>query len=106
MDETPSEILFLRWLQKHDLAALEAVLDRAWPELIRLAVRLAPNVAEAEALVQATLVGALESARRFDPTRPLLPWLVGILTRQAHKSRRRAARRVDPRRLHVERSED
>jgi RNA polymerase sigma-70 factor (ECF subfamily) len=88
--------LFLRFRDRRDGRALARLFDRAAPELLAVAVHLAPDVASAEDLVQATFVAAIEGAERFDAAREVKPWLFGILAREAAKARRRAARAIDP----------
>jgi RNA polymerase sigma factor (sigma-70 family) len=88
--------LYLRFRDRRDGRALARLFDRAAPELLAVAVHLAPDVASAEDLVQATFVAAIEGAERFDAAREVKPWLFGILAREAAKARRRAARVVDP----------
>ncbi len=102
MDEITLETLFLRFRDEGDLAALEAVFDRTAPELLALAARLTSDVTDADDLVQATFVAALTSRHRFDAKQRLVPWLVGILTKLAAKSRRSARRRIDPARIEAE----
>src|SRR5688572_29115247 len=67
-------------------------------------MHLARDPVEAEDVLQATFLAAIEAADSFDEQRRLLPWLVGILARQAGLSRRRARRVVEPDRL-IERAE-
>jgi DNA-directed RNA polymerase specialized sigma24 family protein len=88
MDPRPLEELFTRWRDAHELAALAEVFDRSAPELLQIARHLVRREAEAEDLVQATFLAALEGAERFDAARALVPWLVGILTHTARRSRR------------------
>ncbi len=92
MDTIPLAILFRRFVDDGDIAAFEALFDRAAPEMMRVATRLVGDIASAEDLVQATFVAALTNARRFDVNRPLMPWLLGILAKQGSKARRDAAR--------------
>ncbi len=99
MPETSLEVLFRRYATRGDVRALGEVFDRAAGELLVIAAHLARNPLQAEDLVQQAFVGAIESARRYDPRRPLMPWLVSILTRSAHYRMRQEARRVEPDRL-------
>ena len=69
--------------------------DRTAPELIAIAAHLAGDRDRAEELVQSTFLAAIEGVSRFDPSRPVMPWLVGILTKLAHKQRSRAARQLN-----------
>jgi RNA polymerase sigma factor (sigma-70 family) len=93
------ERLFERWRKKRDVRALARVFDATSRELLELAGHVSHDPSEAEDLVQATFLAAIESADRFDMERDLVAWLVGILVREARMSRRRAARRPDPERL-------
>jgi RNA polymerase sigma-70 factor (ECF subfamily) len=91
MNET-ADRSFERWRRTGDAGALADVFDAIAPRLLRLAVHLAGDMNAAEDLVQATFVAAIESAPAWDPSRPLEPWLTGILENRAkelHKSRRR-----------------
>src|SRR6187200_796478 len=94
------ERLFERWRKKRDVRALARVFDATSRELLELAGHVSHDPSEAEDLVQATFLAAIESAERFDLERDLVAWLVGILVREARMARRRAARRPDPERLH------
>jgi RNA polymerase sigma-70 factor (ECF subfamily) len=91
--------LFAEFRRTGDPRALGEVYDRLAPELLRVALHTTRAAAEAEDVLQATFVVAIEEAGRFDPTRRVLPWLVGILANEAKKARERAARRPDPARL-------
>lgn len=99
MQPGPPEAEFERWRIAGDLDALAAVFDLVAPDLWRLARHLVRDAAAAEDLVQTTFLEVLLHARRFRAGAPLMPWLVGILTRQAGKWQRRAARVADPARI-------
>jgi RNA polymerase sigma-70 factor (ECF subfamily) len=89
--------LFLAWRQSGDPSLLGEVFDAVAPELQHLAERLCGRGADADDVLQATFLAAIESADRFDPTRRLLPWLVGIMmvhVRRLHERRQR--RREQP----------
>lgn len=83
---------FLRWREHGDARALARVFDRLAPELLRLALHLSRNAADAEDLVQATFLAALEHADRFERGKRIAPWLTGILVHRAHAERRRQQR--------------
>src|SRR5690606_9446446 len=53
---------------------------------------LAPNGIDAEDMVQATFVAAMQNAQRFDQEKPLTPWLIGILVNQVRRERKRMQR--------------
>lgn len=90
---------FARWRESGDAAALAAVYDETAPQLLRVALHLVRHPAHAEDLLQATFVAAIERAGSYDPQRPLLGWLVGILHNQARWLLRREGREPDPLRL-------
>lgn len=98
--------LFRRYTDDGDVRALGEVFDRAAPELLTVARHLAGDEAAAEDLVQATFLAAIEHPERFDPSRDLVPWLLGVLANKARAARTREARVPDPARLSGERIED
>lgn len=100
------EDLFERYRSAQDLRALSKLFDLAAPELLRLAVHMAPDVASAEDLVQQTFLAAIEKQKRWRAGAPLLPWLFGILAKLAKKQRRSARRRPEPDRLALRSAED
>ena len=91
--------LFDRFRRKGDASALGRVFDTTAPELVEVAVHLSRDPGEAEDLVQATFLTAIEKAEDYDADRRLVPWLVGILVRHAHALRRSRARKLDEDRL-------
>jgi RNA polymerase sigma factor (sigma-70 family) len=93
------EQLFERYRERGDVDALGELFDLTAPELLSLAVRLAPTVAEAEDLVQTTFLALIERPQAFKRGARLMPFLVGILARQAGTARRRARRSPDMARL-------
>lgn len=90
---------FDRFRREGDPAALTAVFDAVAPDLLQLGNHLARDAAEAEDLVQETFLIAIRKARRWDGRRPVRPWLVGILTHEARRMRRRGGRKIDVDRL-------
>ncbi len=93
------ETLFIAFRERGDVAALSAAFDQTSDELLTLALHLVPEPAQAEDLVQATFLTAIERADSFDRTRPFMPWLVGILARHAASARRERARTPDATRI-------
>lgn len=91
--------LFERFRRAGDPRALAGVFDRTAPELWRVAAHLCRDRHEAEDLVQGTFLTAIEDKESWDPARPVLPWLLGILANHARETRRRLARAIDPARL-------
>ncbi len=86
----PLEILFVRFRDQGDAAALAEVFDRTAPALLKVAMHLVPDGATAEDLLQATFVTAMERERRYRAGRPLMPWLIGILLKKAKNSARKS----------------
>src|SRR5262249_33904684 len=95
--------LFARFRSRGDAQALAKVFDATAPELYRIATHLAKDLHAAEDLVQSTFLAAIEGRESWDESREVVPWLVGILARQAAYERRRRSRTIEPGRL--ERSE-
>ena len=93
------EELFLRYRDHGDVSALGQLFDEVSPELYRLAARWTPSAEPADDLVQSTFLTAIKRADRYDPSRPVTAWLVGLLGVHAARARREAARRPDPKRL-------
>lgn len=86
---------FTRFVTRGDAAALARVFDLAAPELLRTASYLCADAAEAEDAVQSTFLVAIEKAQDFDRSRPVMPWLVGILATEVRRARERAWRGAD-----------
>jgi RNA polymerase sigma-70 factor (ECF subfamily) len=98
---------FLLYRDNGDVKALGRLFDLLSPELLVVARHVAGDPAEAEDLVQAAFLAALEHPERFDKTRPLTPWFVGILSNQAQAWRRKADRSpVADRALEVQRANE
>ncbi|MDF1838314.1 MAG: sigma-70 family RNA polymerase sigma factor [Planctomycetota bacterium] len=95
MRDCRPEKLFLAYRQKGDVKALGRLFDQLSPELLAVARHLSGDAAEAEDLVQAVFLAALEHPERYDESRPLTAWFVGILKNQALAWRRSAARSPD-----------
>lgn len=85
--------------RKRDPRALAIVFDRTSAELFALARHLASPGTDAEDLVQATFVTAIEDANSHRDGERVLPWLVGILVNHARAARRRSRRSLDAARL-------
>jgi RNA polymerase sigma-70 factor (ECF subfamily) len=90
---TTLEQLFLRFRSARDPAALGELFDRTSQQLLSLALHLCGNPADAEDALQATFVAAIDRAATWDASRPLGPWLGGILTLQCKKLGERRVRR-------------
>ena len=80
------------YLASGDPRDLGSLYDATAPELYRAALRLAPDAAAAEDALQETFLTASAILARWDPTRPVLPWLAGILRLKVLEGRRRDRR--------------
>ncbi len=85
---------FERFRRRGDVAALADVFDRTAPEILRVARHFVQDATEADELLQETFLTALASAERYDPSRRLVPWLIGILQNHARNASRKRARRA------------
>jgi RNA polymerase sigma-70 factor, ECF subfamily len=99
MERSEADRLFRAFVRGGDPRALGEVYDLLAPELLRLALHTTRDAAEAEDVLQATFVAAIERAASFDATRRVLPWLIGILAHEARKARARERRSPEPERL-------
>ncbi len=84
------EARFVRYRTRNDASALAEVFDATAPALLAIARRLSRKRGDAEDLLQATFVTAIERAETFDATRSIVPWLTGILAGHARNAARRA----------------
>lgn len=82
---------FERFRRDGDTGALGRVFDRTAPEILKVARHLGRDATEAEDLLQATFLAAIERAETFDASRRLEPWLFGILVNLVRSARRRSA---------------
>src|SRR5262245_66411241 len=99
MHASDADSAFLRYQRRRRPADLAEVFDATAPELLRVAVHLAPSLAEAEDLVQETfLVAMARPARYAADGAGVLAWLLGVLRHRALRQRRDGARRLDPQR--------
>ncbi len=86
-----SDIQLLRNARSGDAGAFHQLVDRHAPVLFRLAVSLVGQAADAEDVVQETLLGAFEGLAGFREQASVKTWLTRILVRQAarfHRHRR------------------
>jgi len=91
-----AEIDLARRAHRGDAAAFDELVRRFHRAIHRFCWRML-RTADAEDVAQDALVRAFVHFERFDPERPLLPWLIAISRRLCldHLRRRRAMTRVD-----------
>lgn len=92
MSMTPEDTAFTEYCRSGSPHQLNTVFEATVGELLRVAHYLAPDRSVAEDLVQSTFLIAIERRAHYDPTQPVLPWLLGILANTARHERRRRAR--------------
>jgi RNA polymerase sigma-70 factor (ECF subfamily) len=78
--------------RRGDGAAWEILVRQHQEAVFRLAYLLLGNADDAEDVAQETLIRAFQTLDRFDPNRPLRPWLLRITTNLAHNRRRAVGR--------------
>ena len=79
-DDRRAEIELARRARRGDAAAFGALVQRFQRPIYRFCWRLLRS-ADAEDLAQDTFVRAFVHFERFDPERPVLPWLIAIARR-------------------------
>ncbi|HVS11918.1 MAG TPA: sigma-70 family RNA polymerase sigma factor, partial [Planctomycetota bacterium] len=99
MSDRHLDRLFQRFRARGDASALAELYDEVAPELLRISRHLVRDAVEAEDVLQSTFLAAIEAADSYDETRRVLPWLVGILARQAGLARRKRRREIEPDRI-------
>lgn len=90
---------FDRFRDTGDPRQLASAFDRTAPELWRVAGHLCRDAHDAEDAVQSAFVAAIEHAGQWDGSRPLMPWLLGLLVNRVREQRRRSQRAPDPERI-------
>ncbi len=100
------EKLFQCWCRHGDAQALGELFDFAAPQLLKLAIHLVGDAAAAEDLVQASFVALIEQRAKIDTSRPVMPWLSGVLSNKAQQLRRERAKTIDVDRLHKRAAEE
>lgn len=87
--------LFGRFRDSGDTEALGRAFDECGAELLRVARHLGTSREDAEDLVQATFLTAIEKAGTLERGREPMPWLVGILVLHARNLRRKRGRTTE-----------
>jgi len=82
----PNDLELIRRAGEGDSRAFHALVDRHASELFRLALSLSATRADAEDIVQETLLGAYRGMRQFDARASVKTWLKRILVRQAARA--------------------
>jgi RNA polymerase sigma-70 factor (ECF subfamily) len=88
----PLDRLLERFRDARDPAALGEVFDRTAGALFRLATSISGDPVASEDALQETFLSVIRDASTWDSSRPVLPWLTGILRNKLADTRRRARR--------------
>lgn len=86
------ESILIRHAANGDAAAWEPLVLAHQETVFRLAYLLLGDPDDAEDIAQETFLRAWNHIRRFDPTRPLRPWLLSIVTNLSRNRFRSAGR--------------
>lgn len=92
MNQLSDEILFERHRQG-DPGAIQVLIERHQPDLMRFLVRLVGDVAGAEDVFQDAFLQAHVAAHTFDAERRFRPWLFTIAANKARDHLRKRVRR-------------
>jgi RNA polymerase sigma factor (sigma-70 family) len=88
-------VLVRRCLQGQD-AAVRALIERFQADVFGLCIRLLNHRQDAEDVSQEVFVRVFRSLRRWDSTRPLKPWIMGIAVNRCRTCLAQRARRPGP----------
>ena len=86
------ESTLIRHAANGDAAAWEPLVQAHQQAVFRLAYLLLGDPDDAEDIAQETFLRAWNHLKRFDPTRPLRPWLLSIAANLSRNRRRSAGR--------------
>ncbi len=90
--EEPLDVSMAR-LARGDRSAFTPVFRLLWPRTLKLCTGILRNEADAADAAQQALVKILERASEYDPTRPALPWALGIASWECRSTLKRRTRR-------------
>ena len=98
-DGTTIEELFRRFRTTRDGEAFAIIFRTTLLPLTRLAANMRIENGSIDDVLQTTYMVAIDKSADFDITRPILPWLAGILLREVRRRRYADLRQPDPTRL-------
>jgi RNA polymerase sigma-70 factor (ECF subfamily) len=90
------ESQLVRRCLRGETAAALALVERFQPEVYGLCVRLLRHGHDAEDVTQEVFLRVFRSLRRWDSTRPLRPWIMGITVNRCRTWLAQRARRPEP----------
>jgi RNA polymerase sigma-70 factor (ECF subfamily) len=89
------EAVLVRRCLRGDAEAVQAVVDRFQAEVFGLCVRLLGHRHDAEDVTQEVFLRVFRSLRRWDASRPLKPWIMGIAVNRCRTWMAQRARRPE-----------
>jgi RNA polymerase sigma-70 factor (ECF subfamily) len=89
------ESQLVRRCLRGEAPAIAGLLQRFQPEVYGLCVRLLHHCHDAEDVTQEVFLRVFRSLRRWDPTRPLRPWIMGITVNRCRTWLAQRARRPE-----------
>jgi RNA polymerase sigma-70 factor (ECF subfamily) len=89
------EAVLVRRCLRGEAAAVQVLVDRFQPEVFGLCVRLLGHRHDAEDVTQEVFLRIFRSLRRWDATRPLKPWIMGIAVNRCRTWMTQRARRPE-----------
>jgi RNA polymerase sigma factor (sigma-70 family) len=90
-----SDALLVRRSLRGDPQAIQALVERFQSDVFGLCVRLLGHRHDAEDVTQEVFLRVFRSLRRWDSTRPLKPWLMGIAVNRCRTWMAQRARRPE-----------
>ena len=90
------DVSLVRRCLRGESDAIEALVGRFQAEVYGLCVRLLHHRHDAEDVTQEVFLRVFRSLRRWDPARPLRPWIMGIAVNRCRTWLTRRSRRPEP----------
>jgi len=90
-----SDVVLVRRSLRGDAQAIQGLVERFQPEVFGLCVRLLHHRQDAEDVTQEVFLRIFRSLRRWDSSRPLKPWIMGITVNRCRTWLSQRARRPE-----------
>jgi RNA polymerase sigma factor (sigma-70 family) len=90
------DVTLVRHCLRGEADAIEGLVGRFQAEVFGLCVRLLHHRHDAEDVSQEVFLRVFRSLRRWDPSRPLRPWVMGIAVNRCRTWLTRRSRRPEP----------
>src|SRR5437868_14468284 len=92
---TAEDAILVRRCLKGDAAAIQALVERYQSDVFGLCVRLLHHRHDAEDVTQEVFLRIFRSLKRWDSSRPLKPWVMGITVNRCRTWMTQRARRPE-----------